>query len=1202
MLNRNFSLAILVCVAAGAAAFGQANQGQEYLFQFFSQPTSSTLFTGYTDTSNLSLPLVSTNGPAGIAAILPTPAGGFYLVGTTGTNSLQAVDPTFTNFTTINGLGAQPNAAAVTPDGKYLLVAADAFYIVDATTNTMLTPGGLQMGGMANFNASDVQGTCITCWIAVSGDSQTAFVLTNSPFSSTLTEYNLATRTRVGSLNLGSEATSVTMSPLGMLYVTVEFNIYVINPANFIVSTSQNIPLNFEGSVLRFTPDGTTAYTVNRLTQGGGGSMAQINLATGTVAYWPPISPTTPTQFADIFVAGNNRVFAYAPALNQLLDITTSPFQAEPVTSLSLATNVVQNEILAVALSNELPQANWLFLLIANGNQTDLYRVNLTTNALDSNTLSTFNSGVFETTFVPAQSGATSFLQYNNSQNLANGGTSNPLLVTVLNATGIPVFGQPVTFTTDPSNGLVINNPTPTTNARGSVSTTVSVPTAGATCPQGVCTITVMAGSATTTFTVTVPTSSTTGPGGPTSSQVQIISGDGQLLPAGTGLGGSGSVADPLVVLVTDTNGQPLAGVPVTFSVSAGPGATPLTTEFIGAVDNNAAVATNSSGLASVNFISEGLPQGSGYQTTIVTATTSVGSANFTIVEWVQDFGGGGVPDVQLITPTAGIPLQVTAGTPVVGGIQAQIRSTSQSISVGTPIQGVGVVIVDSENPTNDPSGPQLVGCQGSSDSNAQGVASCTVVAKTCQSTSRGVQIFVGNFFEFDRIVQVNPGGASTIAISSGNNQTGQTGTTAAAPLVVQVTDACGNPVAGVQITWKVTSGSATIPTSNIITSPSGQASASVAFGATAGPITVTATLAGGGSVTFKLTGAVTVAAINLVSGGGQTATIGQPFAQPLVFVVTDKGGNPLAGVQVNFSVQSGSASVTPVGIATDSAGHAQTVVTAGSNSAGPIVIQATANGLTATASLTSAPIGPSITPASFQNAASFAAGLTPCGLGIVTGNGLAPGVSTVIPGPTFGPLGFSLGPVTSMTVNLISVPISAVSNENGVQQINFQTPCEVQPGPATVVITINGVPTTIPNVQVLASQPGIFTFAGPNGIQYGAVIRAADGTYVTPSSLANRGELYYIVVTGLGQTSPLASTDNPGNGQTVVAPVIAGVNNSGVGTGAATYAKGLIGVYLVPFQIPLTANTGLNQPLSVATINGQTPTYSNSVFIPGVK
>ena len=91
-----------------------------------------------------------------------------------------------------------------------------------------------------------------------------------------------------------------------------------------------------------------------------------------------------------------------------------------------------------------------------------------------------------------------------------------------------------------------------------------------------------------------------------------------------------------------------------------------------------------------------------------------------------------------------------------------------------------------------------------------------------------------------------------------------------------------------------------------------------------------------------------------------------------------------------------------------------------------------------------------------------------------------------------------SLGPVTSMTVNLISVPISAVSNENGVQQINFQTPCEVQPGPATVVITINGVPTTIPNVQVLASQPGIFTFAGPNGIQYGAVIRAADGTYVS--------------------------------------------------------------------------------------------------------
>ena len=459
---------------------------------------------------------------------------------------------------------------------------------------------------------------------------------------------------------------------------------------------------------------------------------------------------------------------------------------------------------------------------------------------------------------------------------------------------------------------------------------------------------------------------------------------------------------------------------------------------------------------------------------------------------------------------------------------------------------------------------------------------------------------------EFDATVLLSPGVASTISIVQGNNQTGHAGAQTALPLVVQVSDACGNASPGQQISWTVT-GSATLSGTNIITSSAGQASTSVTFGQTAGPVAITATIVANGvngpSVTFKLTDVVAAAAIVLVSGGGQTTTTGQQFAAPLVFQVNDSGGHGLSGIQVNFSIVSGSASVTPVGIATNTAGQAQTVVTAGTNSAGPIVISAVANGFTAQANLTSIPPGPSLTASSFQNAASYAPGLTPCGLAIVTGAGLAPAVTGVLTGPTFGPLGFSLGPISSLTIGGVPAPISAVSNENGVQQVNFQTPCEVPAGlPATVVITINNIPNTITGVPVLVSQPGIFTYAGPNGKPYGAVIRALDGSYVTPSSLANRGETYYIVVTGLGQTTPAASTDNAGNGQVVNAEVVAGVNNAGVGTGSATYAAGLIGVYLVPFQIPLTANTGVDLPLSVATINGQTVTYSNSVFLPGVK
>ena len=45
------------------------------------------------------------------------------------------------------------------------------------------------------------------------------------------------------------------------------------------------------------------------------------------------------------------------------------------------------------------------------------------------------------------------------------------------------------------------------------------------------------------------------------------------------------------------------------------------------------------------------------------------------------------------------------------------------------------------------------------------------------------------------------------------------------------------------------------------------------------------------------------------------------------------------------------------------------------------------------------------------------------------------------------------------MTLNNVSVPLLSVSNTNNVQQVNFQTPCELSPGTATAVITVNGAP-----------------------------------------------------------------------------------------------------------------------------------------------
>ena len=75
-----------------------------------------------------------------------------------------------------------------------------------------------------------------------------------------------------------------------------------------------------------------------------------------------------------------------------------------------------------------------------------------------------------------------------------------------------------------------------------------------------------------------------------------------------------------------------------------------------------------------------------------------------------------------------------------------------------------------------------------------------------------------------------------------------------------------------------------------------------------------------------------------------------------------------------------------------------------------------------------------------------------------MTGVGLAATVQGVLPGNAlgFGPLPYSLGGVT-MYINGVAVPLYSVSNFNGVQQINFQTPCETAPGLATAVIQVNG-------------------------------------------------------------------------------------------------------------------------------------------------
>jgi hypothetical protein len=147
-------------------------------------------------------------------------------------------------------------------------------------------------------------------------------------------------------------------------------------------------------------------------------------------------------------------------------------------------------------------------------------------------------------------------------------------------------------------------------------------------------------------------------------------------------------------------------------------------------------------------------------------------------------------------------------------------------------------------------------------------------------------------------------GPAANVSVTSGNNQSGPAGTKLTQGLTVTVTDAYNNPVSGVDVTFSDGGAGGTFSTPNpVLTGSNGTATASYTLPTLAGPVTITATATGvANPATFAETAvAGNAATISIVSGNNQTAPNGTQLPQPLVVLVTDQYGNPVAGVNVTF-------------------------------------------------------------------------------------------------------------------------------------------------------------------------------------------------------------------------------------------------------------------------------------------------------------
>lgn len=388
-----------------------------------------------------------------------------------------------------------------------------------------------------------------------------------------------------------------------------------------------------------------------------------------------------------------------------------------------------------------------------------------------------------------------------------------------------------------------------------------------------------------------------------------VNDGDGQTAAVGA------DVATAPSVLVTDAFDNPVSGLSVDFAVTGGGGSI-----------TGATATTDASGVARVGSWTMGMVAGPN------SLSATVGSLAPVLF---QATAAAGAPD--RIEISAGDGQTATAGAAVT---IAPAVSVLDAFDNG--VEGVDVTFVVTDG------GGSVSGSPATSDANGVatlgswimgGIAGSNVLIATAAGLTDTLTFTATSI----------PGVPANLDLDSGDAQTDTVGATLATPYAVFVSDAMGNPVVGITVTWAVTGGGGSIPGVSA-SDATGIATATHTFGSTPGAQVVTATVSGlaGSPVTFTSTATVgSPASMSVAGGDGQTATVDQAVTTPPSVTVVDGFGNAVAGVTVNFAATSGAGSVTGGGAVTDGSGTAQVGSWILGQAAGTNELTATLNALT---------------------------------------------------------------------------------------------------------------------------------------------------------------------------------------------------------------------------------------------------------------
>lgn len=304
--------------------------------------------------------------------------------------------------------------------------------------------------------------------------------------------------------------------------------------------------------------------------------------------------------------------------------------------------------------------------------------------------------------------------------------------------------------------------------------------------------------------------------------QMTLSSGDGQTAAAAQAL------AQPLVVLVQDAGSNPVAGVVVSWQVTAGGGT-------LGAATST----TDAAGLASMTY----------------TVGTAAGAGNQTVQASVTGLAGSPVSFTASVTAAAATQMLVaagdnqsaTVGTALAGPIAVEVRDT-----YGNPKPGITVNWAAA-------GGSGSTGAA-SSVTDGSGIASTTWTLGTTagtgnQAATATVAGLIGSPITFHASATAGP--PATLAVAGGDNQTAVVGTALPTPLAVTVTDAYGNGIGGVSVSWVAATGGGSMAAATSMTGTGGAASNTWTLGPAVGGQTATASVAGTtpASVTFNAAG-----------------------------------------------------------------------------------------------------------------------------------------------------------------------------------------------------------------------------------------------------------------------------------------------------------------------------------------------------------